>query len=631
MKKVLFLICLFATTNLLLAQAPQGINYQTVVRNSAGVAIDNQNVSIRFTVLQNSVNGSAVYTETHSVTTNSLGLVNLVIGQGAASQGSFNAIDWATGNYYVKTEVDVTGGSNYIVAGTQQLMSVPYALFANKALNNDDADADPTNELQTLSFDNNSGNLSLSQGNTITLPFTSGGDNWGSQTVQTGASLSGNGTSASPLNVVGLLTDNQTLSLSSNSLSISGGNSVNLSSYLDNTDAQTLQLSGNNLSISGGNSVSLSSLALPGLWQVNNVNDLFTGQAVGIGSNDPAGGASRLLVLSPGANVNNNFSAAIRGQVSGTDGFNNGVYGESNGVSAQNNFGLHGVAINGKVNFGVLGRALDSAAGDRSAGVSGQTLGAATINVGVEGGVSAIAGNFNIGVLGFVSTAIGNTYAMYAENRQTGNTTGYTTGLFAIAEGKNDNYSIDGTSAGTVGNSYGTTGWAFGQGPANYAIYGYVDPTSTPVTTLNYAGYFEGDVVVTGTFSNPSDEKLKNNLRPMNSVLSGIMQLNPLRYFYTKEAIEKIKVPNVEQYGFTAQNIANVFPELVKKEIAPVYNVKKVEGPNGKPHYVKEKIEDINFSSVNYIGLIPILTQAIQEQQQIIEELKTRLLNLENK
>jgi hypothetical protein len=602
MKKLILLICLFVTTNTLFAQAPQGVNYQTVVRNSAGVAIENQNVSIRFTVLQNSVNGTAVYVETHTATTSSLGLVNLVIGQGSATQGSFNTIDWATGSYFIQTEVDVAGGSNYVVAGTQQLMSVPYALFANTALNNNDADADSTNELQTLLFDNNNGNLSLSQGNTITLPFTSSGDNWGSQTVQTGASLSGNGTSANPLNVVGLLTDNQTLSLNSNSLSISGGNSV-----------------------------SLSSLALPGLWQVNNVNDLFTGQAVGIGSNDPASGAARLLVFSPGASVNNNFSAAIRGQVSGTDGFNNGVYGESNGVSVQNNFGVHGVAFNGNVSFGVLGRALENAAGARSAGVSGQTSGAANINVGVEGGVSATGGNFNIGVLGTVGTAIGNTYGIYAENRQTGNTTGFTTGLFATAEGRNDNYSIDGTSAGAVGNSYGTTGWAFGQGPANYAIYGYVDPTSTPVTTLNYAGYFEGNVLVTGTFSNPSDEKLKNNLRPMNSVLSGIMQLNPLKYFYTKEAIEKIKVPSVEQYGFTAQNIASVFPELVKKEIAPVYNVKKVEGPNGKPHYVKEKVEDINFSSVNYIGLIPILTHAIQEQQQIIEELKTRLLNLESK
>ena len=111
-----------------MAQAPQGVKYQTVVRNSAGVAIENQNVSIRFTVLQSSVNGTAVYTETHAAITNSLGLVNLVIGQGSATQGSFNNIDWATGPYFIQTEVDVAGGSNYVVAGTQQLMSVPYAL-----------------------------------------------------------------------------------------------------------------------------------------------------------------------------------------------------------------------------------------------------------------------------------------------------------------------------------------------------------------------------------------------------------------------------------------------------------------------------------------------------------------------
>ena len=133
MKKLILLICLFVTTNTLFAQAPQGVNYQTVVRNSAGVAIENQNVSIRFTVLQNSVNGTAVYVETHTATTSSLGLVNLVIGQGSATQGSFNNIDWATGPYFIQTEVDVAGGSNYVVAGTQQLMSVPYALHAQTA------------------------------------------------------------------------------------------------------------------------------------------------------------------------------------------------------------------------------------------------------------------------------------------------------------------------------------------------------------------------------------------------------------------------------------------------------------------------------------------------------------------
>jgi hypothetical protein len=133
MKKVLLLICLIVATNILLAQAPQGVNYQTVVRNSAGVAIENQSVSIRFTVLQNSVNGTAVYVERHTATTSSLGLVNLVIGQGSATQGSFNNIDWATGPYFIQTEVDIAGGSNYVVAGTQQLMSVPYALHAQTA------------------------------------------------------------------------------------------------------------------------------------------------------------------------------------------------------------------------------------------------------------------------------------------------------------------------------------------------------------------------------------------------------------------------------------------------------------------------------------------------------------------
>ncbi len=128
MKKLLLSISIATTAVFAYAQAPQGINYQAVVRDAGGNELANQAVSLRMTILEN--NTTAVYQETHSATTNDFGLVNLVIGQGSATQGAFNVIDWSTGNYFAQTEVDASGGTNYSLMGSQQLMSVPYALYA---------------------------------------------------------------------------------------------------------------------------------------------------------------------------------------------------------------------------------------------------------------------------------------------------------------------------------------------------------------------------------------------------------------------------------------------------------------------------------------------------------------------
>lgn len=152
------------------AQAPEGLNYQAVVRNSSGQAIANQNVSYRFNILEGSATGTEVYSETHAVSTDDRGLVNMVIGEGSTSD-NFSNIDWAGDSHYLEVEVDENGGSNYTGLGTSQLMSVPYALHAKTADNVDDADADASNELQDLSLSGNT--LSISSGNSVTLPSSS--------------------------------------------------------------------------------------------------------------------------------------------------------------------------------------------------------------------------------------------------------------------------------------------------------------------------------------------------------------------------------------------------------------------------------------------------------------------------
>ena len=127
-----FIAILFtvATAN---AQAPQLMSFQSVIRNSSGALVTNHSVGLRLSILKDSVTGTAVYTETQTATANANGLVTLQVGGGTVVSGTFSSIDWSAGPYYIKSEIDPTGGTSYGIAGTTQLLSVAYALYANSA------------------------------------------------------------------------------------------------------------------------------------------------------------------------------------------------------------------------------------------------------------------------------------------------------------------------------------------------------------------------------------------------------------------------------------------------------------------------------------------------------------------
>jgi hypothetical protein len=135
MKRVCLLFAFFIITINVIAQSPQKMSYQMVVRNSSNVLIANQVVGVKISLLQGSATGTAVFVETHAPTTNANGLASLVIGDGTAVTGIFANVDWANGPYFIKTETDPTGGTNYTITGTSQLMSVPYALYAGSTQN----------------------------------------------------------------------------------------------------------------------------------------------------------------------------------------------------------------------------------------------------------------------------------------------------------------------------------------------------------------------------------------------------------------------------------------------------------------------------------------------------------------
>jgi uncharacterized protein (TIGR02145 family) len=131
MKKIIFFLLGILFCSLLKAQVPQGISHQAVIRNSLNEIVTNSTIGIRVSILQGSPTGTVVYMETHTPVSNANGLITYIIGQGVVGTGDFNTIDWSTGSYYLKTEADPTGGSNYTITGTSQLLSVPYALYAS--------------------------------------------------------------------------------------------------------------------------------------------------------------------------------------------------------------------------------------------------------------------------------------------------------------------------------------------------------------------------------------------------------------------------------------------------------------------------------------------------------------------
>ena len=117
-------------------QVPEKMSYQAVVRNAANQLVINQNVGIKFSILKSSATGTVVYAETQNSTTNSNGLFTTNIGSGTVISGSMASINWANDVYFIKSEIDLAGGSNYTITGTQQLLSVPYALNAKNGIPN---------------------------------------------------------------------------------------------------------------------------------------------------------------------------------------------------------------------------------------------------------------------------------------------------------------------------------------------------------------------------------------------------------------------------------------------------------------------------------------------------------------
>ncbi len=129
MKRILTLAFLFATS-FVFGQAPQAINYQGIARDLTGNPLISQAIGLQLTIHNSSATGPVDYQETFAVTTNQFGLYAVQIGRGAPVSGTFSSIAWGTVSHYLEVAMDPTGGNAYVAAGTSELISVPYALYA---------------------------------------------------------------------------------------------------------------------------------------------------------------------------------------------------------------------------------------------------------------------------------------------------------------------------------------------------------------------------------------------------------------------------------------------------------------------------------------------------------------------
>jgi hypothetical protein len=229
------------------------------------------------------------------------------------------------------------------------------------------------------------------------------------------------------------------------------------------------------------------------------------------------------------------------------------------------------------------------------------------------------------------ATGSSNTAAVIGRTQHTTRGFGYggyfaggSTGVYGVADATNPGsvsgftYGVHGVSTvpniGLFTSNYGVYGNASGSSN-NFGVYGTASGSNP------YGLYCNGNGGYTGTWTLVSDERFKNDIQPVAAVLPLIRQLQPVNYMLKTNEYEYMHFPSFRQYGFVAQEMEKVFPSLVENGSHPgEESIENINGVQTSSHK-----NPISFKTVNYIGLIPILTRAIQEQQLIIEEQKVRL------
>jgi hypothetical protein len=745
MKKLTILMVIAALTLTVNAQSPQKMSYQAVVRNSSGALVANQAVGMKISILQGSATGTVVFSETYSPNpqTNANGLVTVEIGSGITVIGTFSGINWASGPFFLKTETDPGGGTNYTITGTSQLLSVPYALYAKTAANGfsgawaditgkpafatvatsgsyndllnkpslfsgsyndltnkpalfdgtwasltgkptfatvatsgsyndllnkpnlfdgtwnsltgkpagfadgidnvDDADNSITNEIQALSLSGTTLSLSIG-GGSVTLPSSGGGDNWGTQTVVTNNTLTGTGTTASPLGVANAVIAPAWANITGKPTTLAGYGITNgmSTSHPANAIIST-NITNWNTAYGWGNHAGLyrpvswaptwsditgkptfATVATSGSyndltnkptfinsqWTTNSSNIYYNTGRVGIGTSTPGGflniqGNSDILLphlmLTESEDdyarlLFNNTTAttknwAIAGRSDAADADSRLNFWYWNGSSGENIMSIGG---SGTVTVDI---------GTSSPQTFLQVHSNATYTYGITP-LIRISDNFKEWNIGLGND--GDRFSIASEDlteRFTILKSNGSVGIGPIAPA----YKLDvAGNLNIINGRYGDALWCNGSQAlwwdGTYFSWGYggtYNYFADPITIGNvtnptgYALWVQGNAFATGSWTS-SDARYKKNISTIENSLDKVMKIRGTSFEFRSDEFKDYQFAEGPQFGLIAQEVENIFPEVVKTE------------SNG-------------YKSVNYDGMIPILIESIKEQQQHIE------------
>ena len=600
--KQIFLLFILAVSMLFAnSQVPEAFSYQAVVRNASGEVIPNQLVSFRISILTGSGSGPTAYSETHLVTTNNFGLANLTIGSGDNQTGIFSPGGWGLDAHFIKIEVDPTGGSAFLHLSTTQLLSVPYAFHAQTVEEDqvDDADADSANELQHLSLSGLT--LSLSQSNqSVLLPSSP----W----LQSGSNIYFN------TGKVGI-GDNSPLA----TLTVGNGDKLQLygsdGDIVFNDDQGSLRFANAN-----GATAPMIELFSSG---TNNATRMFVSHSPsfpswGIEYNDTVDAFTWIGDNIPVLNVNlagqQRIGIGTRSPESKLHVLANSSTGGGQLKLTESQFDYSRITMNNNIhnNFWDIAARTDTNLANAQFNIYHSNVGDIfSVNARGRIGINDATPSYTMDINGNQNTRIIN---MYNDLPPTTNTT-YNYGLRVnLSQQTNTGfprlynvYAISTDNDAYL--SYGLYAYASGASSNNYGIYAYA-PTST-----GYAGYFSGNVYCTGSYL-PSDIRLKNNVTSYTDGLEKILALRPTTYLYKSEELKStMNLPEGKRYGFVAQEVKVILPELTNETFQPYEeDMVTLTGEQG-----------MWFETINYNGFIPLIVSAIQEQQKKIDSLQQQI------
>ena len=632
--RILLIITLLITT---LNFAQQGINYKALIKDDLGNTLTNIDVVVLFTIYEGSALTNNVYEEQHAYTTDANGFIILNIGEGNTTN-NFNNINWTNGEHFLNVQVNVNG-NGLVDLGTTKFMAVPYAKHAETAgnistkiddLSDGKSDVNGSSlfiGLDTGLNDDGTSNRNVGLGYRALYLNTNGNDNTanGHQALRnnsTGNFNSANGTSALFFNTIGNYnTASGYRSLYNNTEGVDN-TSIGAFSLNENTTGSDNTASGRSAlenNITGINNTANGYYAMR--FNTTGNNNTSIGRSAlalnTVGNNNTATGNDALLLNTVGSN---NTATGYNALYNNSNGNNNSVYGHE--ALYSNTIGHRNVAIG------------------KGAGAN-NSFGSDNIYIGFEAGSTAslsednklyinneksitplIYGEFDNKIITLnASTTVNGATTIYNSSTgpalsgiktHTGNSNA------AGVHGENTVSDDHGIGVRGIGNKTGVSGTANATGADTYfGLFGSVNGgTGTRVgvrgqalgsSGFRYGVYSVGDLLYTGDLIGLSDRKLKSNIKTLSSCIATIMDLKPSTYNFKEHYQEIMLASDKPQFGFLAQDVQAVLPELVSEN---------------KHSGTKKGDPEISFLGVNYIGLIPILTAGIQEQQRHIKNLE---------